>query len=100
MSSVGEPLGGSHARDGGVLLLELAEHTTLIVESVHADDLVPAGRIVEPGELDRGLVRLRAAVAEEALAAEGALGEGLGEGPLGLHVPRIRDMNQLPDLLP
>src|SRR5260221_10094019 len=55
---------------------------------------------VEPGELDRRLVRLRPAVAEEALAREvGALAELLGELALGLHVPGVRHMDELPDLL-
>ena len=42
----------------------------------------PDGVAVGPGELDRRLVRLGAAVAEEALAAERPLRQRLGERPL------------------
>ena len=54
------------------------------VEAVeHGDDLVAARLAVEPGQLDRRLVRLGAAVAEEALAVEAAaLAQRLGRaGP-------------------
>ena len=52
-----------------------------------------------PGQLDRRLVGLGAAVAEEALAAERPLGECLGERSLGFHVPGIGHVDQLPDLV-
>ena len=46
----------------------------------HGDDLVAAGLAVQAGQLDGGLVRLGAAVAEEALAfPAGAFAEGLGQ---------------------
>ena len=72
------------------------------VEAVeHRDDLVTARLAVEPGELDGRLVRLRAAVAEEALAAPaGALAERLGEFALGFRVPGVGHVDQLADLLP
>src|SRR5262249_40708691 len=71
------------------------------VETVkHADDLVPARGIVQPGELDRRFVRFRAAVAEEALAGEiRPPAESLAELALRLGVPRVRHMDQLCDLL-
>ena len=68
---------------------------------MHRDDLVAALRLaVEPGELDGRLVRLGAAVAEEALAAEvGPLGERLGQQRLRLGVPGVRDVDERRDLL-
>ena len=52
-----------------------------------------------PRQLDGGLVGLGPAVAEEALAAERPLGQRLGERALGLHVPGIRHVDQLADLV-
>ena len=71
------------------------------VEAVeHRDDLVAARLAVEPGQLDGRLVRLGAAVAEEALAAPaGALAQRLGQLPLRLGVPGVRHVDQLADLL-
>src|SRR5207244_1489507 len=55
----------------------------------HADDLVSAaGLAVEPGQLDRRLHRLGAAVAEKAFAVPpGPLAQGLGQEALRLGVP-------------
>ena len=52
-----------------------------------------------PGQLDGGLVGLGAAVAKETLAAERPLRQSLGKRTLGLHVPGIRHVDQLPDLV-
>ena len=50
--------------------------------SLHRDDLEAPLLVTEgPGQLDGGLVGLGPAVAEEALAAERPLGQGLGERP-------------------
>src|SRR5437762_14381413 len=67
----------------------------------HRDDLVAAVRLaVEPGELDDGFIRLGAAVAEEALGVEpAAFDQRLGEQSLRLHVPCVRDVDQLANLL-
>jgi len=68
--------------------------------ALHRHDLVPArGVAVGLGHLDGRLVRLRPAVAEEALAAERPLRERLGERPLGLDVPGVRHVDQLADLV-
>ncbi len=53
---------------------------------------------VEAGELEGGFVGLGAAVAEEALATEGAFAEQLGELALGLGVEGVVDVDQLGDL--
>src|SRR5262249_40577407 len=65
----------------------------------HRDDLVASGLAMEAGHLDHRLVSLGTAVAEEALGVEAeTLDEGLGEQPLGFHVPGVWNVNELRDL--
>src|SRR5947209_5712675 len=63
------------------------------------DDLVTPRFAVEAGQLDRRLDRLGAGVAEEALAPPPRpLAERLGELSLSLGVPRVRDVDEPPNL--
>ncbi len=71
-----------------------------VESALHRHDLEPASFVAEnPCQLDGGLVGFRAAVAEEALAAEGPLRKRLGQLPLGLHVPGVGHVDQAADLL-
>ena len=70
------------------------------VEAVeHGDDLVAARLAGHTRQLDGSLDRLRSAVAEEALAAEAAFAQSFGKQSLSLHVPGVRHVDQLGDLL-
>ena len=90
-------LGLGRGRQGG--------EGTAVKSPFHRDDLEPAvGMSISPRQLDRRLVGLGSAVAEEALAgmrlrAERPLGKRLGESSLGFHVPRIGNVDELTDLV-
>jgi hypothetical protein len=68
------------------------------VEGVVDNDDVPPG-LGLARELDRGLIRLGARVAEVDLAAEARLREALGEQHGGLGVEQVARVHQASDLL-
>ncbi len=67
--------------------------------ALEGNDLVTLLGRVQPGELDGRLVGLGAGVAEERLAAETSLRQGLGPLALQFRVPGVGHVDQLAQLL-